>query len=356
MKAWVLHHINDLRWEETDAPQIGENEVLVAVKAVGICGSDIPRIFSTGTYSFPLIPGHEFAGQVMELGSGVDGKWQGQRVGVFPLIPCYDCLPCRAGKYEMCRHYSYLGSRCNGGFAEYVAVPEKNLIALPEGVGFEEAAMLEPMSVAVHAMRKVAPTEQESIVICGLGTIGLFLLMFLEEAGHRNIFAIGNKEFQKRMAVKLGLPEESFCDSRTQDVERWLLERTDGRGADVFFECVGRNETVTQAVGMTGPGGRIMLVGNPASDMTLAKPVYWKILRNQLTVFGTWNSSFTHSQGDDWHYVLEKLQSGRIVPAEMITHRLPLKELDRGLAIMRDKQEEYGKVMAGESCFTREQM
>lgn len=346
MKAWVLHDVNDLRFENVNSPAIGENEVLLAVKAAGICGSDIPRIFYTGTYSYPLIPGHEFAGQVMELGSGVDKKWQGQRVGVFPLIPCYECPPCQAEKYEMCRHYSYLGSRCDGGFAEYVAVPEKNLIALPDNAGFEEAAMLEPMSVAVHAMRKINPSEKECIAICGLGTIGLFLLMFLLEAGHQNIYVIGNKEFQKKMAVKLGLPAESFCDSRTQDVEKWLLERTDGKGADVFFECVGRNETVIQAVGMTAPGGRIMLVGNPASDMTLTKPVYWKILRNQLTVFGTWNSSFTHSPEDDWHYVLDRLADGRIAPAQMITHRMPLEELDRGLVIMRDKKEEYGKVMA----------
>lgn len=147
------------------------------------------------------------------------------------------------------------------------------------------------------------------------------------------------------MAVQLGLPEQSFCDSRTQDVESFLAERTGGKGADVFFECVGKNETMMQAVGLTGPGGRIMLVGNPASDMTLPKAVYWKILRNQLTVFGTWNSSFTHLPEDDWHYVLDRLGDGRIKPAQMITHRVPLEELGRGLAVMRDKKEEYGKVM-----------
>lgn len=113
----------------------------------------------------------------------------------------------------------------------------------------------------------------------------------------------------------------------------------------MFFECVGKNETMMQAVGLTGPGGRIMLVGNPASDMTLPKAVYWKILRNQLTVFGTWNSSFTHLPEDDWHYVLDRLGDGRIKPAQMITHRVPLEELGRGLAVMRDKKEEYGKVM-----------
>ncbi len=347
MKAWVLHGINDLRLEEINTPTIGENEVLLAVKAAGICGSDIPRVFHTGTYSYPLIPGHEFAGQVIAVGASVDEKWQGKWVGVFPLIPCGECLPCQKEQYEMCRHYSYLGSRCDGGFAEYAAVPEKNLISLPEGVSFEEAAMLEPMAVAVHAMRKIAPAPGECIVICGMGTIGLFLLMFLLEAGHKNIFVIGNKDFQKRMAQKLGLPAQAYCDSRTQDAEKWLDEQIGGRGADVLFECVGRNETVEQAVRMTGPGGRIMLVGNPASDMTLPKAVYWKILRNQLTVFGTWNSSFTHSQEDDWHYVLERLGDGRIAPKQMITHRYPLEELDQGLTVMKDKKEEYGKVMAG---------
>ncbi len=347
VKAWVLHDIGELRYEEVNSPVLGENETLVAVKAAGICGSDIPRVFYTGTYSYPLIPGHEFSGQVTAVGAKTNPKWQGQRVGIFPLIPCKECVPCSRGQYEMCRHYSYLGSRRDGGFAEYVAVPEDNLIALPEGVGYEEAAMLEPMSVAVHAMRRAAPLQEECAVICGLGTIGLFLLLFLLEAGRKNILAIGNKEFQKRTAVKFGLPEDSFCDSRTQDVERWLLERTDGKGADVFFECVGKNETVAQAVGMTGPDGRIMLVGNPASDMTLPKAVYWKILRNQLTVFGTWNSSFTHTAEDDWHYVVEKLRGGRIAPAQIITHRLPLEDLNQGLEMMRDKKEEYGKVMAG---------
>lgn len=345
MKAYTLHGVGDLRLEETSCPAPKPEEVLVRVKAAGICGSDIPRIYQTGTYHFPTIPGHEFAGVVEEVGEDVDIEWKGKRVGVFPLIPCYTCDPCRAEKYEMCRDYGYLGSRQDGGFAEYAAVPEKNLIVLPENVSYEEAAMLEPMAVAVHAMRRTAPSEGESVVVCGLGTIGLFLLMFLLEAGYRNVYAIGNKNFQRKMSDQFGLPVDSFCDSRTQDAEAWLAEQTDGRGADVFFECVGRNETAAQAVRMTGPGGRVMLVGNPASDMTFSKETYWKILRNQLTVLGTWNSSFTHRKDDDWHYVIERLENGRIAPAAFITHRLPFGELERGLLVMKEKKEEYGKVM-----------
>lgn len=345
MKAWVLHNINDFKLETVNDPVIKDDEVLVEVRAAGICGSDIPRVFYTGTYFYPLIPGHEFSGVVAAIGKDVDPEWNGRRVGVFPLIPCCSCGPCQNKQYEMCRKYSYLGSRRNGGFAEYVAVPAWNLIKLPDNVDYAEAAMMEPMSVAVHAMRKIAPSEAENIAICGLGTIGLFLLMFLLESGKKNILAIGNKEFQKQMAVKMGLSEEYYCDSRTQDADQWLMEKTNGVGVDVFFECVGKNETLKQAVALTGAAGRIMLVGNPASDMTLEREIYWKILRNQLTVMGTWNSSFTHGQDDDWHYVLKQLERRRINPAEFITHKFSLEELDKGFEIMRDKKEDYGKVM-----------
>lgn len=345
MKAYRLHGVGDFRLEEIPRPLLKQGEVLVRVKAAGICGSDIPRVYQTGTYQFPTIPGHEFAGVVENVGERADSAWMGKRVGIFPLVPCYTCGPCRAGQYEMCRNYGYLGSRQDGGFAEYAAVPEKNLMALPEEVSYEEAAMLEPMAVAVHAIRRAAANKADRIVVWGLGTIGLFVLMFLLEAGYKNLSAVGNKEFQRRMAVKLGLPEEAYCDGKTGEAGRRILAWTNQMGADVFFECVGRNETVEQAVRLTGPGGRIVLVGNPASDMALPKEAYWKILRNQLTVAGTWNSSFTHSAEDDWHYVLERLRTRRIVPGELISHRFPLEELRQGFEIMRDKREAYGKIM-----------
>lgn len=345
MKAYRLHGVGDLRLEEVPRPLLKPGEVLVRVKAAGICGSDIPRIYQTGTYHFPTIPGHEFAGMVEEVGEHVDPAWIGKRVGIFPLIPCYSCGPCLVGKYEMCRNYGYLGSRQDGGFAEYAAVPEKNLITLPVGVSFEEAAMLEPMAVAVHALRRAAVGRTDRIVVWGLGTIGMFVLMFLIESGHKNLLAVGNKEFQRRTAMKLGLPEGAYCDSRTGEAQRWLLDRTDKTGADVFFECVGRNETIVQAIDLAAPAGKVIAVGNPASEITLPKAVYWKILRSQLTVLGTWNSSFTRNAEDDWHYVLERLKERRIMPEALISHRIAGDQLSEGLELMRDKREEYGKIM-----------
>ncbi len=372
MKAWVLHGVNDIRFEEVDRPHPADNEVIVAVKAAGICGSDIPRIYQTGAHVHPLIPGHEFSGQVVALGKNVNEKWLGQRVGIFPLIPCTSCVQCQKQHYELCRNYSYLGSRRDGGFAEFVAVPEWNLIALPDNVTYEQAAMMEPMAVAVHAMRSALPEDTDrskSIAVCGLGTIGMLLVMFLKEAGFSNIYVLGNKDFQREMAAEIGVKEQDidpnsscllqsklFCfgveeqdidlNKKMKELKReWLMVKTKGAGVDVFFECVGKNETIVDAVRCTAPNGMVQLVGNPASDIHFEKNTYWKILRDQLTVKGSWNSSFTHNTEDDWHYVLDRLARGAVSPQRCITHSLALDELEKGFLMMRDKTQPYMKVM-----------
>ena len=245
MKAWVLHSVGDIRFEEVETPQPADGEVLVAVRAAGICGSDIPRIYQTGAHVQPLIPGHEFAGQVVGTGRNVSADWQNRRVGIFPLIPCKDCVSCQKQHYELCRSYSYLGSRRNGGFAEYVTVPAWNLIALPDAVSYEQAAMMEPMAVAVHAMRSALAGDADrskAIAVCGLGTIGMLLVLFLIEAGYTKIYVMGNKASQRSMAAAAGVPLENIYQDRNICARDWLMAQTKGAGADVFFECVGKKD------------------------------------------------------------------------------------------------------------------
>ena len=340
MKAYNLRGVSDLQFENVDIPVPEDSETLVQIKAAGICGSDIPRIFVNGTYHFPTIPGHEF--------SGIDVKTK-KRIGVFPLIPCRKCKPCCDGRYEMCRNYSYLGSRTDGGFAEYAAVPEWNMIELPDNVTFEQAAMLEPMAVAVHAMRSISPSCDDTVAVMGLGTIGMLLVMFLLDAGVTDIYVIGNKDFQRKTCKAMGIDEIRYIDAASEEqnptVAEQIMNVTHGRGVGVFFECVGKNETIETALKVTAPGGRIQLVGNPASDISFDRDTYWKILRNQLTVKGSWNSSFTHDDDDDWHYVLNRLKEGKIYPEMFISHRFGFNELNKGLEIMRNKTEDYIKVM-----------
>lgn len=186
---------------------------------------------------------------------------------------------------------------------------------------------------------------EDTIAVCGLGTIGLLLLMFLREAGFQNIFMIGNKDFQKETILRMGFQKEYFCDGRKEEAVQWLMERTGGVGADVFFECAGSNESISQAIDLTAMAGKICLTGNPFTDIKLSRDIYWKILRNQLTVTGTWNSVFTGNTEDDWHYVLGRLISNRVMPEELISHKLSIREFGEGFRIMRDKTENYIKIM-----------
>lgn len=330
MKAWQLHEVGKITFDEVEIPEINDNEVLVNVKAAGICGSDIPRIYQTGAYHHPLIPGHEFSGIVVKCGKNAP-EFLGKRVGIFPLIPCIKCAPCLKKQFELCRNYNYLGSRKNGGFAEFVAVPAENLIELPENISFEQAAMLEPMAVAVHAIRRTNPQKNDKIIVNGLGAIGLFVVMFLKEMGIKNITAIGNKDYQRNLIEEMNL---QYLNCNCENVF-----------GDIVFECVGSMQSIDFAVNSALPNGKIITVGNPHSDIIFEKSVYWKILRNQLTVIGTWNSSFTHENSDDWHNVLQKLSENKINPEKFISHKFPLEQLEKGFLIMRDKSENYTKII-----------
>lgn len=349
MKAWVLHNVNNFVYEDIDKPEVELGHVIVRVKAAGICGSDIPRTFETGAHKNNLVIGHEFSGCVESVGEDVPTDWIGKKVGVFPLIPCRECVPCRQGKFEMCRNYNYLGSRCDGGFADFVKVPVANLIELPKNVSYEQAAMLEPMAVAVHAMRRGLGLiddcieEDMKIAVCGLGTIGLLIVMFLIQKGFKNIYVIGNKEAQKKHIQTLGISEQCFCDSREYDIKGWLGEHAGG--VELFFECVGKKDTICQAVDSLNPAGVLVLVGNPYSDIALDKAVYWKILRNQLKITGTWNSSFTGEENDDWHYVINCLEQSLVTPDKIISHRYKMQDLMQGFEIMHNKMEDYVKIM-----------
>ena len=349
MKAYVLHGINDIRFEDAPVPVPKEDEVLVKVRAAGICGSDIPRIYKNGAHVHPIIPGHEFAGEVVDAGSFDNSDLIGKRVGVFPLIPCKQCEQCKKKNYEMCRKYDYLGSRSDGAFAEFVRVPVWNLIELPDSVPFEYAAMLEPLSVATHSMRAMIDENTDRnvpVLVWGVGTIGMMLVMLLKSEGFKNILCVASKSYQAQtLADKIGIDRNNIFAGTDRDISlEWIKEKT-GSGAEISFECVGKNETYSSVIEATAPSGKVMLVGNPASDMSLSRDVYWKILRNQLTLKGTWNSSFTKEENDDWHYVLNKLSNNEIQAEALISHKFNLEDLIKGFELMRDKSENYIKCM-----------
>ncbi|MCL1897126.1 MAG: alcohol dehydrogenase catalytic domain-containing protein, partial [Clostridiales bacterium] len=175
MKALNLYDIGDLRYEEAPMPEPEADEVLLKVLAAGICGSDVPRVFSTGTYYFPTIPGHEFAGEIVAAGTDVSRSLIGKRAAVFPLLPCFACDACKGENYASCQNYDYYGSRRDGAFAEYIAVKAWNLVLIPENVPTVWAAMTEPCAVAVHAVGEADVRKNDTVCIFGAGAIGLII-------------------------------------------------------------------------------------------------------------------------------------------------------------------------------------
>lgn len=344
MKAYVLNAVGQLELMEVSKPELKPGQVLLEVKAAGICGSDIPRIFVNGTYHFPTIPGHEFAGIVREVSEESLLHLVGRRVGVFPLIPCMRCTPCEQKQYEMCMNYNYLGSRCDGGFAEYVAVPIRNLIELPDEISYEAAAMLEPASVGIHALQKIDLKRVKSAAVFGPGTIGLLTAQWLRVLGVSEICLVGTNECQRDLVSELGF--EKFYNGKAADGVGEILKETAGEGVDLAIDCVGAGSVVSDCVNVAKRGGEVLLVGNPHGDLLMDRDVYWKMLRRQLKLSGTWNSSFVPENAeDDWRRTLVAIKQGGLQPEKQITHKLAFDELHKGLEIMRDKTEFYNKIM-----------
>lgn len=340
MKAYVLDGVNELNYADVELRSLEPGEALVEVHAAGICGSDIPRIFKNGTYHFPTIPGHEFSGQVIAVADEQDANWVGKRVGVFPLIPCKECSPCQKKHYEMCQNYNYLGSRCDGGFAEQVIVPVWNLVELSDAISYQEAAMFEPAAVALHAVRQLnlsALNDDTYVLLLGLGTIGGLIAQWLSIKGIQRLIAIGHHEEQNQlMKWNANLAYEYVDDNAFVLVENKY---------EIVVDCVGSSESLKKSLMAVKPGGQILVVGNPPTDISLEKDIYWKLLRKQVHLIGTWNSSYTHDQEDDWQTVADNVESGKLKLKPLITHNFAFGELDKGLEIMREKTEFYNKIM-----------
>ena len=344
MKACVLHGVADFRCEEVPTPSPRPGEVLVEVKACGVCGSDIPRVFSKGTYRFPTIPGHEFSGVAAAAGpDGTGAGLVGRPVTVFPLIPCRKCPACEAGAYAQCVDYDYLGSRSDGAFAEYVRVPEWNLVPLPDGVTFEESAMTEPCAVALHAVRQAHIEPGDTVLVMGAGPIGLMVAMWARIDGAGQICLADIDDAKLEFAQRLGF-DRTFNPARSGSVAAWIQD-TAGGGADVAIEAAGSPAAVESCLTSTRIFGRVVLLGNPAGEMKLSQDAYWAILRKELHVRGTWNSSRAQLRGNEWQTVLDFVAARRLPLKELITHRVSLEKLPDAFQMMRSKRTFFNKVM-----------
>lgn len=321
MKALVLENYHQLVYRDVPEPQVGAQEVLVQVKACGICGSDVHGLDgSTGRRLPPLIMGHEAAGVVAAVGSQVQGWRVGERVTFDSTIYCGECFYCRRGQVNLCTQRRVLGVSCgdyrqDGALAEYVAVPARILYRLPEEVSFPQAAMVEPLAIALHAVSLPPVSLNDTAVVAGAGMIGLLVVQALRLAGCGTIVAIDLDEQRLALAAKLGA--DLGLNPNEVDAPGEVLALTGGLGADLAFEVVGVTATLQTAIACLRKGGALGLVGNLAAEV--AMPLQTVVTR-QLTLYGSCASS------GEYPAALAMLARGAVRVEPLISAAAPLSE------------------------------
>ena len=342
MKALVLEDVAKLVYKEVPNPVMKPGEVLLKIKACGICSSDIPRIFTTGTYHFPTVPGHEFSGEIIDCAQDVDRSFIGKRAAVFPLLPCRKCASCAEEEYARCSNYNYFGSRCDGAFAEYISVPTWNLVLCSDNIPYTTAAMCEPASVAKHCADRGQIKKGDIVTVIGTGTIGFLAALWAKSMGAKKVISIGIFDEYLDFAKAIGI--DCIVNSEKENSLGEYQTLTDGNGADVVLECVGSQSAINNAILYAKKGGTVVLTGNPYGDINFKKEIYWKILRNELTVTGTWNSSYK-STVNNWKETIKALESNSLDIAKLITQKFALKDYEEALATVRNPNIFSVKVM-----------
>ena len=340
MKALVYTKPYCFEYSDFPEHEAGDDDVLIRVKACGICGSDVHgSTGKTGRRIPPLIMGHEAAGIVEDRGKNVKDFEKGQRVCFDSTVYCNECEACRTGYYNRCEHRKVLGVstpdfKRHGAFAEYVAVPWWIVSKIPDNLSFIHAALLEPVSIGVHAANRAPISADDTVLIIGAGTIGLFVLQAARLKGARKIFVSDINEFRLDVAKKLGANE--IINPEKSDLKEIIFEKTDNKGVNVSFEVVGFASTFQDAVSVTKMGGHLVAVGN------LEKMVEFDLqqfIASELTFTGSYASS------GEFRDCIELVASGKINVAPLISDVLPLKDGPKAFERLLKTEENLLKIV-----------
>jgi len=325
MKAAVLYRALDMRIEEVDIPQIGPNDVLVKIKVVGICGSDVHYYLHGRAASFivkePLILGHECSGVIIEIGSEVENLEVGQKVVIEPGFTCGKCRYCREGRYNLCRNVKFYGTPpYDGVFSEYAAAPSQNVYPIPEGMTFEEGALIEPLAVGMMAAKRGSVSVDDTVAILGAGTIGQMALRAVLARGVSETYVTDIIDYRLEYAKEAGA--KAVINPKKEDLYDAINDLTSNEGVDVVIEASGAEEAVRQAFQIVRPGGRIVLVGITPS-VSFEAPLSETVTK-ELDVLGVFRYA------NVFPTAIRCVHSGKIEVKSLVTHRFPLDRILEG--------------------------
>jgi L-iditol 2-dehydrogenase len=330
MRALVLHGAGELRYESGwPDPVPVEGSALVCVTASGICGSDLPRVMQTGAYHHPMIPGHEFSGTVAQTLS--PSVRVGDRVAVLPIIPCGRCPGCRIGPFH-CESYDFIGSRRDGGFAEYCTVPAGNLFPLAETMTDEEAAFIEPLAVTLHVLRRSGMPQGARVLVFGAGGIGILIAQWAKVLGAGEVALTDIRDESLRVAAACGVARA--LNSSSGDFAKL-------GGFTHIFEAAGSTAAVLCAIERAEPRATLTIVGREVNDTVIPHALFERLMRKEMDIKGCWG----YDLREDSAFLHGHLSAGRFVLEPMISHRINLCEGPEMIAAMWRKSMFYCKAM-----------
>jgi 2-desacetyl-2-hydroxyethyl bacteriochlorophyllide A dehydrogenase len=341
MKALCISAPGQASVTDLALPAIGPQEVLIRSHAVGICGSDVELYRGTrpeGFYRYPVIPGHEWSGEIVEVGDAVRTLVPGQKVVVEGILSCGSCENCRMGLTNLCEAgYDEIGFTRPGGLAEYVAVPARQVHVLPDNASLEEAALLEPAAVVAHAFLRVSPQAGCSVAVIGDGTIGQLAVQMARLFSPAEILVLGSRENRLELARQLGATRTVNLGYEDPLPVARALSR--GRGMDLVFEGGSRSSGVKLALDLARRGGTVLLEGiaGAAAQLNLESDVF--VLKH-LSVQGIFGA---HTAA--WTYTVQLFRSGCLNLAPLITHRFALSDYQTALNVLADRQGHTLKVL-----------
>jgi Threonine dehydrogenase and related Zn-dependent dehydrogenases len=344
MKSLKLYGARDIRFEDAEDPVIqNSKEVKVKVKAVGICGSDISRYAKLGPYVPGMVWGHEFSGEVVEVGTDVTKVKPGQKVTACPALYCGECDSCKKAKYAQCEHLDVIGAHRYGAFADYIGLPEENIVPVPDHVNYDDAAVVEPSCVVVHGYYKTGIKAGDTVAVIGCGTIGLLAIQWAKIFGAKSVIAIDIDDTKLGMAKEVGA--DITINSMGKEPFEEVYKVTDHKGVDISVESAGTPITSAQAFSLTGKGGKVLFVGIPYGDVMVKRLYFEKIVRNELQVFGSWNAISAPFPGQEWETCVHFIKNGQLKMEPLITHRYPLSAGPQAFEMTAERKEHFGKII-----------
>ena len=344
MKAAVVCANEDVRYMDIEEPQVSAGMVKIRVKASGICGSDIPRVLHNGVHFYPIVLGHEFSGEVVEIGEGVTKVQVGDKVTGAPLLPCLTCDDCQNGNYSLCKNYSFIGSRQQGSNADYLVIPERNAVPFDKSISYEQGAMFEPSTVALHGLKLNDYKGGEYVAVLGCGTIGIFTAQWAKIFGAKKVVVFDISDERLALAKRMGADEVVNTLKENYMAEAKAI--TGGKGYGYVFETAGQIPTMHMAFELAGNKANVCFIGTPHVDLTFTPKMWENMNRKEFKLTGSWMSYSAPFPGKEWELTAHYFATGQLkYDPEFVYKKIPMSQAQEAFQLFKTPGLVKGRIL-----------